>query len=69
VSALHFSKRQKRTGAQIRRVRVGRKEYRDVAYKAQFALGIICADEPEQQRLHRQLSQTLPGHEVKVLVI
>jgi hypothetical protein len=40
-----------------------------VAYKRQFSLGILCADEREQQQLHRQLLRILPGKEVKVLVV
>jgi len=58
------SSRQKR-----RTVTVRGKEYKDVAYKPQFALGVLCSDEAEQKRLHRKLTRNLPGKDVKVLVI
>jgi hypothetical protein len=50
-------------------VRVRGKEYRDVPYTPQFALGIMCAGEDEQRNLHARLAALLPAHEVKVLVI
>lgn len=52
-----------------RTVRVLGKEYRDIAYVPQFALGIPCSDEREQQAIHRKLTKVLPGKEIKVLVI
>lgn len=64
MSAPSYSRRQKR-----RTVRALGKDYQAVGYKPQFALGIICRDESEQQDLHRRISQLLPGKEVKVLVI
>lgn len=69
MSAPHFFRRKKRTAGQIRRVRVRGKEYRDVPYKPQYALGIICAGEAEQLALHASLTALLPAHEIKVLVI
>lgn len=59
----------KRPRQSIRRAAVLGKEYRDVAYTPQFALGILCANEADQQKCFRQLSRQLPGREIKVLVI
>jgi len=64
MSAPSSLRRQKR-----RAVRALGKDYQAVGYKPQFALGILCRDEAEQQDLHRRLSKLLPGKEVKVLVI
>ena len=52
-----------------RRVRVLQKEYHSIGYKPQFAIGILCASQKDQQRLYRSLAKSLPDHEVKVLVI
>jgi len=52
-----------------RTVRVLDKDYKDLPYKPQFALGILCLDEEEQIKLHRKLRRLLPGKEVKVLAI
>jgi hypothetical protein len=50
-------------------VRVLGKEHKAVAYKPQFAIGLICVDEREQQRVHARLSRMFPSKDVKVLVI
>jgi len=52
-----------------RKARVLGKEYTDLPYKPQFALGLLCLDEEEQRKLHRILRRTLPGKDIKVLVI
>lgn len=55
-------------GRRRRVMRLGR-EYLDVAYTPKFALGLLCADERDQQRCFRRLSRLLPNREIKVLVI
>jgi len=45
------------------------KEYRDLPYKPQFGLGIVCRDEAEQRRMYSRLVRMFPGRDVKVLVI
>jgi hypothetical protein len=69
VSASFVHRRPKRKPDQIRRVQVRGKEYRDVQYTPQFALGIICRDEQDQQALHVRLRPITAGRDVKVLVI
>lgn len=64
-----MSTRRKRSAASIRRVNVLGREYRDVAYTPKFALGIVCADESDQQRVFRRLQRIMPGKDIKVLVI
>ena len=64
MSAPCSLRRQKR-----RTARVLSKDYQAVGYKPQFALGILCRDEDEQQDLHKRLTRLMPGKEVKVLVI
>lgn len=55
---------------QLRRtVRVLGKEYKDVRYKPQFALGVLCEDENDQRACFTQIRKALPGREVKVLVV
>ena len=69
MSAPFISARKKRPPASIRRVTVLGREYRDVAYTPKFALGIVCADEGDQQRLYGRLRRIIPGKDIKVLVI
>ena len=70
VSApLSISRRTKRRAEQIRRAKVNGREYRDAAYKPQFALGIICRDERDQQHLFSRARRFAPGRDVKVLVL
>ena len=52
-----------------RKVTVIGKEFKDVKYRPQFALGILCESEQEQCALFARLGKVLPGKEVKVLVI
>lgn len=54
---------------QPKKVAVLGKTYRETKYKPQFAIGLVCLDERDQQRLYRRLSRLLPGREIKVLVI
>ena len=46
-----------------------KKTFTGATYHPQFALGVMCRDEADQAGLHRQLSSTLAGREIKVLVI
>ena len=62
-------KQRKGKPGEIRTAQVLGKEYRDVAYRPQFALGIHCSDETDQQQLFSQLSTRYPQHDIKVLVI
>lgn len=64
-----LQRRTKRRADQIRRVKVLGREFRDAQYKPQFALGIVCHDEADQQRLFRRVQKHAPGRDVKVLVI
>ena len=59
--------RRKRSPLQ-RRVALG-KTFLGSTYRPQFALGIPCAGEREQQALFARLGRELPGHDIKVLVI
>ena len=43
--------------------------FKDVAYRPQFALGILCRDEVHQQELHAAVSARFPELDVRVLVI
>ena len=43
--------------------------YRDVAYRPQFAIGILCKDEADQIRLHHRLLRHVGKRDLKVLVI
>ncbi|MCX7010568.1 MAG: hypothetical protein NTY53_25545 [Kiritimatiellaeota bacterium] len=45
------------------------KTFLGATYVPQFALGVLCASEADQAALHAQLLQSLPGRELKVLVI
>jgi len=70
VSApLSISRRSKRRAEQIRRVRVAGREFRDVAYKPQFAIGIVCRDEADQQKIFQRVGRFAAGRDVKVLVL
>lgn len=59
----------KRRAEQIRRVRVLGKEFRDEGYRPQFAIGIVCRDEQDQQNLFQRVGRIASGRDVKVLVI
>ena len=43
--------------------------HKGAIYKPQFAIGILCRDEQDQQDLYRELAPRMAGREVKVLVI
>lgn len=45
------------------------KTYRDLPYKPQFGLGIVCRDEADQRRIYARLLKLFPGRDVRVLVI
>ena len=51
-----------------RRVALG-KIFKGITYQPQYALGILCADERDQAKLHTALRRSLTGREIKVLVI
>lgn len=68
-ASLVLRRRPKRRATDIRRVKVLGKEYRDAGYRPQFALGIVCHDEQDQQSLFQRLTRLTKGRDVKVLVI
>lgn len=43
--------------------------HKAAVYRPQYALGILCESEAEQQSLHARLSGLIAGREIKVLVI
>lgn len=43
--------------------------HKGAIYRPQFAVGIVCRDEADQQALFKKLAADLDGREVKVLVI
>lgn len=61
--------RSKRRPEQIRRATSAGRAYSDRAYKAQFALGVLCRSERDQAALFRRIARVAAGREVKVLVI
>lgn len=70
VSApLSLSGRSKRTAEQIRRATALGKTYHDAAYRPQFALGIVCRNERDQQQLFKRIGRIAAGRDVKVLVL
>lgn len=68
-ASLCLNRRRKRSAEQIRRVKVLGKPYQDAAYRPQFAIGIVCRDEADQQRLFRRVGRVARGRDLKVLVI
>jgi len=69
---LSFSRRRrapKRRADEIRRVRVLGKDYKDEGYQPQFAIGIVCRDEADQQKIFQRVGRIAPGRDVKVLVL
>ena len=69
MSAPSFSPRSKRRADQIRTARACGRTYRDVAYRRQYAIGIMCLDEQDQRLLFRRLRPIVSGRPVKVLSI
>jgi hypothetical protein len=69
VSASSILSRSKRPAAQVRKVNALGRTYRDVAYRPQFAIGILCKDEADQIRLHHRLLRHVGKRDLKVLVI
>jgi hypothetical protein len=52
-----------------RAVNVCGRRYVEAAYQPTYALGIVCAGEPEQRLLFARLRKLLPKHDIKVLAI
>jgi len=66
TAPISFQKSRRQTR---RRVKVLGKEFAETVYQPSYALGIVCPDETDQRALFDRLTQMLPDHEVKVLVI
>jgi hypothetical protein len=45
------------------------KTYTEAAYRPQYAIGIVCHDEADQQQLFRRVGRVARGRDLKVLVI